>query len=107
MVLDIDTKYKTKKAKLFNISSGRIAEVKIGEGDFSFLPFKSLDVIEIQTMIAKPKKVEVIKENGKKSWRNSPTEKEFYLTEYLVLNDEEIEELNREEREYRMSAKSI
>ena len=46
-------------------------------------------------------------ENGKKSWRNSPTEKEFYLTEYLVLNDEEIEELNREEKEYRMSIKSI
>ena len=107
VVLDVDTKYKTKKAKLFNIASGRIAEVKIGEGDFSFLPFKSLDVVEIQTMIAKPKKVEVIKENGKKSWRNSPTEKEFYLTEYLVLNDEEIEELNREEKEYRMSAKSI
>lgn len=107
VVLDVDTKYKTKKAKLFNIASGRIAEVKIGEGDFSFLPFKSLAIIEIQTMIAKPKKVEVIKENGKKSWRNSPTEKEFYLTEYLVLNDEEIEELNREEKEYRMSAKSI
>ena len=107
VVLDIDTKYKTKKAKLFNIASGRIAEVKIGEGDFSFLPFKSLDVIEIQTMITKPKKVEVIKENGKKSWRNSPTEKEFYLTEYLVLNDEEIEELNREEKEYRMSIKSV
>lgn len=107
VVLDVDTKYKTKKAKLFNIASGRIAEVKIGEGDFSFLPFKSLAIIEIQTMIAKPKKVEVIKENGKKSWRNSPTEKEFYLTEYLVLNDEEIEELNREEKEYRMSIKSI
>ena len=107
VVLDVDTKYKTKKAKLFNIASGRIAEVKIGEGDFSFLPFKSLAIIEIQTMIAKPKKVEVIKENGKKSWRNSPTEKEFYLTEYLVLNDEEIEELNREEKEYRMSVKSI
>ena len=107
VVLDIDTKYKTKKAKLFNVASGRIAEVKIGEGDFSFLPFKNLDVVEIQTMIAKPKKVEVIKENGKKSWRNSPTEKEFYLTEYLVLNDEEIEGLNREEREYRMSVKSI
>ena len=43
----------------------------------------------------------------KKSWRNRPTEKEFYLTEYLVLNDEEIEELNREEKEYRMSIKSI
>ena len=85
----------------------RWREVKIGEGDFSFLPFKSLAVIEIQTMITKPKKVEVIKENGKKSWRNSPTEKEFYLTEYLVLNDEEIEELNREEKEYRMSIKSI
>lgn len=107
IVVDIDTKYKTKKAKLFNIASGRIAEVKIGEGDFSFLPFKSLDVIEIQTMIAKPKKVEVIKENGKKSWRNSPTEKEFYLTEYLVLNDEEIEELNKEEKEYRLSIKSL
>jgi hypothetical protein len=107
VVLDIDTKYKTKKAKLFNVASGRIAEVKIGEGDFSYSPFKSLDVVEIQTMIAKPKKVEVIKENGKKSWRNSPTEKEFYLTEYLVLNDEEIEELNKEEKEYRLSIKSI
>lgn len=107
VVLDINTKYKTKKAKLFNVASGRIAEVKIGEGDFSFLPFKSLDVVEIQTMIAKPKKVEVIKENGKKSWKNSPTEKEFYLTEYLVLNDEEIEGLNKEEKEYRMSIKSI
>ena len=106
VVLDINTKYKTKKAKLFNIASGRIAEVKVGEGDFMIAPFKELDVIEILTMIQKPKKVEVIVD-GKKKWRNSKEEVEFFLTEHLVLDEDEIEELNREEKNYRISVDNI
>lgn len=102
VVLDVDTKYKTKKAKLFNIASGKIADVKIGEGDFGFLPFKSLDVIEIYSLVKKPKKVEIVVD-GKKKWRNSDTEVEFWLTEYIVLDDSEIEELDKMEREYRIA----
>ena len=102
VVLDVDTKYKTKKAKLFNIASGKIADIKIGEGDFGLLPFKSLDVIEIYSLVKKPKKVEIIVD-GKKKWRNSETEAEFWLTEYIVLDDSEIEELDKMEREYRIA----
>lgn len=109
IVVDVITKYKTKRAWLFNISSGNIAEVKIGENYYNLQPFKALDVIDIFEMYQKPKKekkeVEVEDKDGNKSiikkWIT--TEKfEYYLSEYHLLDDEEIDELNREEYEYKL-----
>lgn len=109
IVVDVITKYKTKRAWLFNISSGNIAEVKIGEDYYNLQPFKTLDVIDIFGMYQKPKKekkeVEVEDKDGNKSiikkWIT--TEKfEYYLSEYHLLDDEEIEELNKEEYEYKL-----
>ena len=60
IVVDVNTKYKTKKCHLLNIASGNIAEIKVGEGFFDISPFKTLDVIQLYNLVEKPKKVEVI-----------------------------------------------
>ena len=85
-------------------------EVKVGEGFFDEKPFKDLNVVEVYTYVSKPKKVETLVQeedkNGniveKRRWRNSDTEKEIWITEYLVLNEEEIKELNEEELSYKI-----
>lgn len=110
IVVDVNTKYKTKKCHLLNIASGNIAEIKVGEGFFDISPFKALDVIQLYNLVDKPKKVEVIVEETnekgeiieKKRWRNSETERELWMTEYVVLDEKEIEELNKEEYEYKI-----
>ena len=111
VVLDVITKFKTKKAMLFNISSGRTIETKFGEGYFVEQPFKALDVLEVFHTVQKPKKeqieVEIIDEEGnvttKRKWVNKKDEWEYYCDEYIVLQEEEIEELNQEEYNYRIS----
>ena len=109
IVVDIDTKFKNKKCHLFNIASGNIAEIKIGEGWYEVNPIKQYDVIEIYQMNRKPKKeqveVEEVDKKGnivkKKRWRNTDNV-ELWLSEYIVLSEQDIEELNKEEREYRL-----
>jgi len=110
IAMNVNTKYKTKKCNLYNISNGKMIEVKVGEGFFDEKPFKDLNVVEVYTYVSKPKKVETLVQeedkNGniveKRRWRNSDTEKEVWLTEYLVLNEEEIKELNEEELSYKI-----
>lgn len=108
--MNVNTKYKTKKCNLYNISNGKMIEVKIGEGFFDEKPFKDLNVVEVYSYVDKPKKTEVLVQekdkNGniveKRRWRNSDTEREIWITEYLVLNEEEIKELNEEELSYKI-----
>ena len=108
IVVDVITKFKTKKAWLFNIASGHIAEVNIGEGYYNLQPFKALDVIDVFEITQKPKKerreVEVEDKNGNKvtKMKYVPTgEMKLYLSEYHLLDKEEIDKLNEEEKEYR------
>ena len=110
IVVDIITKYKVKRALLYNISSGKTIEVRIGEGIYELQQFKQYDVVNILHLFQKPKKkqveVEVEDKNGnvsiKKKWQ--PTgEFELYVDEYHWLDSDEVEELNRQEREYRES----
>ena len=108
IVVDVITKFKTKKAWLFSIASGHIAEVNIGEGYYNLQPFKALDVIDVFEITQKPKKerreVEVEDKNGNKvtKMKYVPTgEMKLYLSEYHLLDKEEIDKLNEEEKEYR------
>lgn len=110
IVVDIITKYKVKRALLYNIASGKTIEVRIGEGIYELQQFKQYDVVNLLHLFQKPKKkqieVEVEDKNGnisiKKKWM--PTgEFELYADEYHWLDSDEIEELNRQEREYRES----
>ena len=109
IVVDIDTKFKNKKCHLFNIASGNIAEIKVGEGWYNLSPFKQYDVIEIYQLNSKPKKeqveVEEVDKKGnivkKKRWRNTD-EVELWLSEYVILSEQDIEDLNKEEKEYRL-----
>ena len=108
IVVDVITKFKTKKAWLFSIASGHIAEVNIGEGYYNLQPFKALDVIDVFEITQKPKKekreVEVEDKNGNKvtKMKYVPTgEMKLYLSEYHLLDKEEIDELNEQEKEYR------
>ena len=108
IVVDVITKFKTKKAWLFSIASGHIAEVNIGEGYYNLQPFKALDVIDVFEITQKPKKerreVEVEDKNGNKvtKMKYVPTgEMRLYLSEYHLLDKEEIDELNEQEKEYR------
>ena len=110
IVVDIITKYKVKRALLYNIASGKTIEVRIGEGIYELQQFKQYDVVNILHLFQKPKKkqveVEVEDKNGnvsiKKKWQ--PTgEFELYVDEYHWLDSDEVEELNRQEREYRES----
>ena len=108
IVVDVITKFKTKKAWLFSIASGHIAEVNIGEGYYNLQPFKALDVIDVFEITQKPKKerreVEVEDKNGNKvtKMKYVPTgEMRLYLSEYHLLDKEEIDKLNEQEKEYR------
>ena len=56
VVVDVITKYKTKRAWLYRVSTGNTAEVKIGENIFNLQPFKALDVIDAYNFTSKPKK---------------------------------------------------
>ena len=110
VVVDIITKYKVKRALLYNIASGKTIEVRIGEGIYELQQFKQYDVVNLLHLFQKQKKkqmeVEVEDKNGnvsiKKKWM--PTgEFELYVDEYHWLDSDEVEELNRQEREYRES----
>ena len=107
VVVDVITKYKTKRAWLFNIASGKAKEIKVGEAYYNLQPFKALDVLDVYSITSKPKKeqreVQVEDKDGniitKKKW--FPTDElEFYCDEYHLLDEDEVEELNKMERDY-------
>lgn len=108
IVIDVITKFKNKKAWIFNISTGKTIEIKVGEGIYEAQPFKAFSVINIYHMFQKAKKekkeVESIDKDGntitKTKWVQNG-EFEIWCDEYHLLNEEEIEELNKEEYEYR------
>ena len=118
IVIEVITKYKTKRIKVYNIATGLIKELKIGEGIFNYQPLKSLDVIDIYHLFQKPKKeaitVEVtdkegnvvLDENGNPKTKNKwiPTgEFETWCDQYHLYDEEDIEAINREEYEYIIS----
>lgn len=107
VVVDVITKYKTKRAWLFNIASGKTKEIKVGEAYYNLQPFKALDVLDVYSITSKPKKeqreVQVEDKDGniitKKKW--FPTDElEFYCDEYHLLDEDEIKELNQMEHDY-------
>lgn len=108
IVIDVVTKFKNKKAWIFNISTGKTMEVKVGEGFYEAQPFKAFSVINVYHMFQKAKKekkeVETTDKDGntiiKTKWVQNG-EFEIWCDEYHLLNEEEIEELNKEEYEYR------
>lgn len=108
IIIDVVTKFKNKKAWIFNISTGKTIEIKVGEGFYEAQPFKALSVINVYHMFQKAKKekkeVESIDKDGntivKTKWVQNG-EFEIWCDEYHLLNEEEIEELNKEEYEYR------
>lgn len=108
VVIDVVTKFKNKKAWIFNISTGKTIEIKVGEGFYEAQPFKAFSVINVYHMFQKAKKekkeVESIDEDGntiiKTKWVQNG-EFEIWCDEYHLLNEEEVEELNKEEYEYR------
>lgn len=108
IVIDVITKFKNKKAWIFNISTGKTIEIKVGEGIYEAQPFKAFSVINVYHMFQKAKKekkeVESIDKDGntiiKTKWVQNG-EFEIWCDEYHLLNEEEIEELNKEEYEYR------
>ncbi len=108
IVIDVVTKFKNKKAWIFNISTGKTIEIKVGEGFYEAQPFKALSVINVYHMFQKAKKekkeVETTDKDGntiiKTKWVQNG-EFEIWCDEYHLLNEEEIEELNKEEYEYR------
>lgn len=112
IVIDVITKFKNKKAWIFNISTGKTVEIKVGEGIYEAQPFKAFSVISVYHMFQKAKKekkeVETIDKDGntiiKTKWVQNG-EFEIWCDEYHLLNEEEIEELNREEYEYRKANK--
>lgn len=108
IVIDVVTKFKNKKAWIFNISTGKTIEIKVGEGFYEAQPFKAFSVINVYHMFQKAKKekkeVESIDKDGntiiKTKWVQNG-EFEIWCDEYHLLNEEEVEELNKEEYEYR------
>lgn len=112
IVIDVITKFKNKKAWIFNISTGKTIEIKVGEGIYEAQPFKAFSVINVYHMFQKAKKekkeVETIDKDGntitKTKWVQNG-EFEIWCDEYHLLNEEEIEELNKEEYEYRKANK--
>lgn len=108
IVIDVVTKFKNKKAWIFNISTGKTIEIKVGEGFYEAQPFKAFSVINVYHMFQKAKKekkeVESIDKDGntitKMKWVQNG-EFEIWCDEYHLLNEEEVEELNKEEYEYR------
>lgn len=112
IVIDVVTKFKNKKAWIFNISTGKTIEIKVGEGFYEAQPFKAFSVINVYHMFQKAKKekkeVESIDKDGntiiKTKWVQNG-EFEIWCDEYHLLNEEEVEELNKEEYEYRKSNK--
>lgn len=111
VVIDVIAKYKIKRAIVYNIASGKKREIRIGEGYFDIQGFEKLDVIDVYHTFEKPKKeqIEVEVSDGyegfttKKKWVKKDGVFELWCDEYNVLSKCEIEELNIEEYNYKMS----
>lgn len=78
IVIDINTKYKTPKIKLYNLSSGKTAEVKIGSKLWSEYKLELFDMITI--VRTKPK----FKKNKIDNKWVETDEREFWLEDYII-----------------------
>lgn len=78
IVIDINTKYKTPKIKLYNLYSGKTAEVKIGARLWREYKLELFDMITIVKTNAKFKK----KKTADK-WIETD-EKEYWLEDYII-----------------------
>ena len=78
IIIDINTKYKTPKVKLYNLSSGKIAEVKISARTWREDGLKLYDIITILKVNPKAKKKKV-----EDKWVETD-EKEFWLENYIL-----------------------
>lgn len=119
VVVDTNTKYKNKTITLYNISKGKQIEVKIGGGIFEYQPLEKLDVIDTFHFFQKPKKTKIqiealdkngnviLDENGKPKkkdkWVKKEGEFELWCDEYHLYSEDEIDLINKEEKEYRLS----
>ena len=78
IVIDINTKYKTPKIKLYNLNSGKTAEVKIGSKLWSEYKLDLFDTITI--VRTKPK----FKKNKIDNKWVETDEREFWLQDYII-----------------------
>lgn len=78
IVIDINTKYKTPKIKLYNLYSGKTAEVKIGAKLWREYKLELFDVITIVRTNSKFKKKRI-----SDKWIETD-EKEFWLEDYII-----------------------
>ena len=111
VVVDLDDKYKTKKAKFYNIRSGKVSEeIKIGEGFYNQSPFEIGSVIDMYSTATKPKKIQVeykkTNKKGeieiKKKWVPNPNgEMEIWCDGFSTYNEEELNNLIIEEYKYK------
>ena len=77
IIIDINTKYKTPKVKLYNLSSGKIAEVKISARTWREDNLELYDIITILKVNPKPKKKMV-----DDKWVETE-EREFWLENFI------------------------
>ena len=78
IVIDINTKYKTPKIKLYNLNSGKTAEVKIGSKLWSEYKLDLFDTITIVRTKPKFKKKKI-----DNKWVETD-EREFWLQDYII-----------------------
>ena len=78
IVIDINTKYKTPKIKLYNLNSGKTAEVKIGSKLWSEYKLDLFDTITIVKTKPKFKKKKI-----DNKWVETD-EREFWLEDYII-----------------------
>ena len=77
IVIDVNTKYKTPKIKLYNLSSGKIAEVKIGARTWREDNLELYDIITILKVNPKPRKKKI-----DDKWIETD-EREFWLENFI------------------------
>lgn len=80
IVADINTKYKTPRIKLYNLSSGKTAEVKIGAKLWRENKLELFDTIDLIKTTSKFKK-----KNINEQWVETD-EKEYWLENYIICN---------------------
>ena len=78
IVIDINTKYKTPKIKLYNLNSGKIAEVKVGAKNWREDKLELFDMINIVKINPKFKKKKV-----DNKWIETD-EREYWLENYII-----------------------
>lgn len=84
LVKDVDTKF-TPKVSIYCLRNGKEVECKVNKALFKEKPLKKNDIIKTKGFEKKPK---WIMTNGE--FKKSPTEKEWHLINYEIVNEEEL-----------------